>query len=78
MFLWAIFFVFVLLPAVSLGLVMRFFFADWYLVVGIPVAGLYFLSTMNPFGPTIRRVPSALVIGLTVFWPCWLAVKIPF
>ena len=63
---------------VSLGLVMRFFFPEWYLVVGIPVAVVYFLGNINWFGLTLDRVLAALVGGLTVFLFVWMAVKIPF
>ena len=63
---------------VALGLVMRFFFADWYLVVGIPVAVIYFLANNNWFGLTLNGLLSALVGGLTVIWSVWLTVEIPF
>lgn len=66
------------LLGMALGLVMRFFFADWYLVVGISVAVIYFLGNIDWFGLTLNGLLSALVGGLTVIFSVWLIVKIPF
>jgi len=63
-----------LLLGAFLGLVTRFLFADWIvLVVGIPLAVVY-VSVCIHDSPFL----VALVGGLALILSAWLAVMIPF